>query len=328
MNTVNTLPSHDLLKCGYYETGFLNEYGRLEVLRSARYNRSFSLILIEFENPAAPGWDKFFMEVSTTLLKSIRDCDIPGFTDDGKIAVILTETDHFGSLSAIRKINRLIDPIRLKGDRDKNFIIAQATFPKDARTFKDLLSAASKRLDERKKSIIESLRLKDKLFWEIMGEIMGQPRKDEKYANFDAGSGEAVSEFFMDRVNELVINELQRWPAKKGILYFATKKISSQLPFVKSLHSIGPVAAKVFLVGEGNEEELWDIKAATPICIDDPRMKELSFTFFLNEDTAYAIIFRESWGGVFSCFHTSDRHLVEAIINKFQKDNSLQEQLG
>jgi hypothetical protein len=63
------------------------------------------------------------------------------------------------------------------------------------------------------------------------------------------------------------------------------------------------------------------------IPLNDERFSTVAFTFFINEDSAYAIVSKEGWSGTWSSFHTSDPVFVEGLITKLQRDYALQEQL-
>lgn len=304
----------------FYDNFFLAEYGRLEAARAVRYNASFSTVVIDLGEGMADGG--LLEGLASRVVEATRDCDVAGLYDGSRIMVILPETDHFGAAATVRKLAKA-----LGGLENGGAVFSHATFPRDGRAFGDLVGAALRRADEKKVSVWEKEGFGKKLFWEILGELTSRNYKGYEYSSFDAGAGQDLSEFFLDQVNELIIREIAREPARRGIMYYASKNLSSSLPVVKNLGSTGSVATKVFLVGEG-EGSIWDVRNALPLLLDDPRLRETFFTFFLNEETAYAIICKENWGATFSCFHTSDSSLVEGLIGKFQQEYSLQEQIG
>lgn len=317
----------------FYDTFFVSEYGRLESLRASRYNTNFSIVLMHVEGfgekiNMREGSEalEFFKKLVATVLDSVRNCDIVGLLEDRQIIAILPETDYFGSLITIRKISRAAALLK-KSRPSISIIFSQATFPRDGRGYGELLGTAVKRVSEKKESLWEKLDLKGKLFWEIISDLSGKPFNGIDNASFETGGSQELSEFFIDQINELTIKEVSRTPQKRGILYFSSRKITPGLPLIKNLGLAGVLATKVFLVGEG-DNALWDIKNATPILLDDPRLRETFFTFFLNEDSGYGLISKENWGATYSCFHTADPYLVEGLITKFQSEYSLQEQLG
>src|SRR3990170_2233845 len=149
---------------------------------------------------------------------------------------------------------------------------------------------------------------------------------DKDMASFDMGEGFDFSISFLDRLQEMILQEILRDPRKKGFLYLGVRKISPNLPLLKAIETVGTTATKIFVVGEGEEGRL-GIQNAIPLYLADPRLLETFFIFLLREDFSYAAVCRESWGGQYSCFHTVDQYLIEGLVSKFQADYSLQEQL-
>ncbi len=303
-----------------YGASFIKEYGRLESRRAARFGTVFSVIVMSIE-----GTGDIPKEVAARVLESVRSSDVAGVLAKGRMAILLPETDYFGSISATRKLARSLAP--LTGGGGKPPLLSQATFGKDAKGFDDLIAAALDKIQEQERSLRAALDLENKLFWEIIGDIFTMNCDGIRTATFDAGTGHELPAFFIDQVNEMIIKEIQRNPHRKGILYFSTRKISGELPIIRAIGEAGVTATRIFLAGK-YESDLPGFKNATPVYLDDPRLKETFFTFFLSEDSAYALVLRESWGEAYSCFHTSDPYLVEGLIYKFQTEYSLQEQLG
>ncbi|MDP2689172.1 MAG: hypothetical protein Q8P48_03555, partial [Deltaproteobacteria bacterium] len=310
----------------FYDASFIREYGNIESLRAARYNTCYSILLIDIEGAGGGDGSKaLYEDIAGAVVASVRSCDIAGGLGERRILVILPETDFFGTLLTIRKLSRSLDPYL--STKALSIIFSHATFPKDGKGFGELLSRAEALVNGKRFSLWEKLNLKDMIFWEIMGELASKSYQGFDNSSFDAGAGMSLPEFIVDQINELIVNEVARSPQKRGILYIASKRISSSLPIIKSLGMAGNVAARVFLVGEAGPD-LQEIKNATPVPLNDPRLKEIFFTFFLNEDTGYALVCREGWGGTLSCFHAADPVLVEGLITKFQGEYALGEQLG
>jgi hypothetical protein len=315
-----------------YGASFIKEYGRLESRRSARFGTVFSVIVMSIE-----GDGDIPKEVAARVLESVRSSDVAGVLAKGRMAILLPETDYFGSISAIRKLVRSLAPLTGGGGHSvpggpsrpggKPPLFSQATFGKDAKGFDGLIGAALDKMQEQERSLRAALDIDNKLFWEIIGDIFSGSCDGIRNATFDAGTGHELPAFFIDRVNEMIIKEIQRNPQRKGILYFSTRKISGELPIIRAIGEAGVTATRIFLAGK-YDSDLPGFKNATPVYLDDPRLKETFFTFFLSEDSAYALVLRENWGETYSCFHTSDPYLVEGLIYKFQTEYSLQEQLG
>jgi GGDEF domain-containing protein len=326
--------SKKLFNSKFYDPYFMNEYGKIEAARSERYGTSYSIVVLHVDSfkKETPQPDKaqlleFLKNLVSAILDILRDCDVAGMIEDRRIIIILPETDYFGSLHTIRKLSRALEFLTTKGEPYASIIFSQATFPKDANGHGELVSVSLNRISEKKESLWEKLDLKNKFFWEIVAAVPGANPDCPEYSTFDMNPDEDSEYSLLDKINELVIQEIARTPQKRGILYLGVKKITPDLHIRKVLNSIGTTATKVFLVGEGEKEERVEEKNCTSICFTDNRFKDIFFTFFLNEDVSYGIICKEAWGGGYSCFHTADPDLVEGLVMKFQNDYFLKEQL-
>ncbi|MEE9614993.1 MAG: hypothetical protein V3W31_08625 [Thermodesulfobacteriota bacterium] len=321
------------LKSRFHDAFFMNEYGRLEAIRSERYGNQFSVILTHIDAfqdrkqvPDKKKFLDFLKEVVTTIQQVVRDCDVVGMLEDRRIITVLPHTDYFGALITIRKLTKAVTKLKMADGHAAPVIFAQATYPKDANGYGELVGVASKKISERKDSLWEKLSLKDKIFWEITASVLGKGHEGKGYSNFDIGQGQDIPRPFMDVIGDMVIKEITRVPDKRGILYIGTKSLELDRHMKKLLDSAGTTATKIFVVGEDVGGK-FETKGATPIALSDHRLGEVTFTFFLNEDLAYAFLCKESWGDTFTCFQTSDPYFVDGLLAKFQKDYSLQEQL-
>lgn len=305
-----------VVKPKFHDASFMREYGRIESSRAIRFGSAFSVVVISAaDNAELP------KETAAAVLGSIRGSDVAGMLAGGRIAILLPETSYFGSLSTIRKLSLSLN------DGAKGLSFSEATFSKDARSFTGMVDAAMGKLKDKSGSLRDLLDIDSKLFWEIIGDIFSKNCDGIFNATFDAGAGHQLPGFFIDQVNEMIIREIQRNPRRKGILYFSAPKISPELPIIRALSETGLTATRVFLAGK-HEGNLVGFKNATPVYLEDPRLTDTFFTFFLSEDSGYGLVLKENWGETYSCFHTSDPYLVEGLIYKFQTEYSLQEQLG
>ncbi|MEK7679563.1 MAG: hypothetical protein AAB356_05165, partial [Deltaproteobacteria bacterium] len=260
--------------------------------------------------------------LANAVKASLRPCDVAGHADEGQIAVIMPEADFFDAFSASKKLLRALESFKDIGAT--NISITQAAFPADGADFDSVLSSAVRRAGERKNSLWERLKLKDKLFWEITDELFSSVYDGAVDASMEIGPGNDLSEFFIDQVNDCILREIKRTPRKNAVLYMNLKKVHGDHPVVRALNSSTPLAARIVLAGE-RDPDVGYIKNAASVYIDDERLRDTAFTFFLSEDSAYALICKETWGGAFSCFHTSDACLVDGLISKFQREYALQE---
>lgn len=319
----------------FYNAFFITEYGRLETLRAERYNKTFSVILTHiegFHNLKRKLEKKelldFLKGLIQTMMEVLRNCDVIGMVEDKKIVAVLPETDYFGSCISVRKLKKAIEQITTKGGPYASIIFSNVSYPRDGKGYGELLVAAENRVREQQDGVWVKSGLEDKTFWEIVSLLLEGKAEgvDTDMASFDMGEGFDFSISFLDRLQEMILQEILRDPRKKGFLYLGVRKISPNLPLLKAIEAVGATSTKIFVVGEGEEGRL-GIQNAIPLYLADPRLLETFFIFLLREDFSYAAVCRESWGGQYSCFHTVDRYLIEGLVSKFQADYSLQEQL-
>lgn len=333
MNTqLNPALAKKLLPNKFYDTFFLNEYGRLESLRAARYSTNFSTVLIKVESSQGGKGGKtaqkadFTQKLASIVVECLRGCDVAGFTDDGNVSAILPDTDYFGSLITLKKIKKAADALIKKNDA-VTVTFSRATYPRDGKNYGELLSSANSLVDSMQESLRDTLSLDNMLFWEIVAKLFSSNTKELQSACFDSGSDHTLPVSIVDRINEQLVREVGRSPHRRGILYITTRKDAPVEHLSMLLATAGKTNTKMFVVGT-DRDRLKTIRNASIICFDDPRLSENFFTFYLGEDSGYAIVGRENWGETFSCFHTADEYLVEGLITKFQNEYQLQEQLG
>ncbi len=315
-----------------YDSYFINEYGRLETLRSERYGNAFSVIVIHVESfyngkktPSRKGLLEFLKILVRTTNKVIRGCDIAGILEDKRVILILPHTAYFDSLITIRKLARALK-FCTKTEPYATIIYSQATYPKDANGYGELVAVATRRIQERLDSLLERLDFRGELFWEMAAALTGNELEEQDSSTFYIGADHDLPNSFIDTLNTTILQEVARNHSSRGILYMGVKKYKEDLPIISSLHSINKTNTKIYIVGQG-EDKKKQVGPATALLLADNRLLNTYFTLFFNEDTAYAIFCNESWGDAHSCFHTSDPYIVEALIEKFQQDYSLQERL-
>lgn len=324
--------SKKIFESRFYDSFFVGEYGKLEGVRSERYGLPFSVVILHIDSfyggqkvPPKKDLLEFLKKLVTTVLKVIRNCDVAGMLEDKRIVIILPHTDYFGALITIKKISKALEFMTTQGEPYASIIYSHANSPKDAKGYGELASFASKRISEIRESIWERMKLKNKYFWEVMALITEQSHKDFEHATFETGSSGALQNNFIQKINEIIVQEIARRPGKRGLLYIAAKEGVSNRIIRKYLEAIPKTSTRVYLVGQGGKDSASEMKNATTISINDARFENNMFTFYLNEDSAYALICKENWGEALTCFHTSDPYFVEGIITKFQRDYSLQE---
>lgn len=317
----------------FYDSFFTNEFAKLETARCERYGSLYSIILIQiggFDNgdrePTKKELDDFMKVMVSEISDVVRNCDVAGLIEERKILIVLPQTDYLGSLITIKKLTRALEPVTVKGKPYASLIFTQATYPQDAKGYGELLNVAMKRIEASKDSLWERDKLRTRLFWEVVAHFTGGTLSGSDHNTFELGSSEKFGHDFLEKINRVIVEDIGRNSGSRGILYIAPPKITTDMPILNTIATAGKTATKIFVVGTKKDPEL-EMRNATGITITDPRMSGFYFTFFINAKAAYAIICKEVWGDIYTCFHTSNPYIVEGLITKFQRDSMLQEQL-
>lgn len=319
----------------FYNDYFITEYGRLEALRSSRYGRSFSIVLVYIVD---------FIELTKTLEKEaildvlrriiklvmevVRNCDVVGMTQNKGVIIMLPETDYIGSLVTIRKLRKSMDPLSLDDDLNISISFSQATFPRDANGYGELLGVAEKRLDEYKKGLCGKLDTEPKLFWENISILLNEDYDSPGIERFDLGEDLELSGPFQERLVEMITQEVARNSQKRGILYVCPGNISHDMLVRNLVDAIGETNTKVFIISRNVDKKI-NVSNAIYLSLpdNDNHFKDTFFILLLRDDISYAFVSKEGWEGRLSCVHTIEPYLIMGLIEKLQRDYSLQEQL-
>ncbi|MDX1811112.1 MAG: diguanylate cyclase [Gammaproteobacteria bacterium] len=160
------LSVHDNLTGLYDQTKLLQEVG-LEIERARRYDRSFSILLIDIENFKEVNrrygrlvGDSVLCSVADKIVGSIRPTDIASRYGGDEFGVILSETDAKGAIETSQRIIEAIrnNPLNI-GDGKTLTIsvrIGQSTYPSDAENESALFAYAEQLLVTSREPIARS----------------------------------------------------------------------------------------------------------------------------------------------------------------------------
>jgi len=143
-NELNYLSVHDNLT-GLYDRTKLQEEVSSEIVRSKRYDRSFSLLLMNIDNFKEVNrvygrlvGDSVLCSVANKITATVRPTDISSRYDGDEFAVILSETDAKGAAETTQRLIEAIEENPLNIGDGKllpiSVTIVTATYPADADT--------------------------------------------------------------------------------------------------------------------------------------------------------------------------------------------------
>lgn len=332
---------------GSYNLAYLSDYIEKEIRKARRYNRTFSLIGLKIDNYQeiqqnfgqallAQAVERIVLAINELL----RESDIIARVSEREIYIFLPETDCFGSLMTIRRVDKVLKPRRYISDLQKGsedlqelFIsMGSAAFPRDGTDFDSLTVKIGNRMEEQRSSIYRKLNLEEKSFWEVVDLLLGK----EGYKATEDIKGLSRHHIFtsalINQTQKVVFQEIAQNPDMRGILYLGIQRIDPRMSFLENHQIIESSATRVFILGQsagakGKGDKSWDIPQITPIFLSDERMQSHTFILYLNEDYAYGLICRIGKQGKLLGFHTGDSTLVEKLVSKLQDNYMLKKQL-
>jgi len=143
-NELNYLSVHDNLT-GLFDRTKLQEEVSSEIIRAKRYDRSFSLLLMNIDNFKEVNrvygrlvGDSVLCSVANKITATVRPTDISSRYDGDEFAVILSETDSVGAADTTQRLIEAIEnnPINIGDGKllEISVTIVTATYPADADT--------------------------------------------------------------------------------------------------------------------------------------------------------------------------------------------------
>jgi len=140
-----------------YNHRYFQEQMQMQTEQAKRYNRPFSLIIIDIDHFKKfndifghQSGDAVLKQVAITLKKNVRSTDIVCRYGGEEMSIILPNTSYEEAMTTAEKICTIIaeKKFKLNHDRESNVTVSVgvATFPADGETVSDIIEAADKRL--------------------------------------------------------------------------------------------------------------------------------------------------------------------------------------
>ncbi len=337
-----------------FRANYFTEYLANELRRAHRYKKAFSLIDLEIDNFdsikkkfSGKTINNFIIGLLERLNEIIRETDFITEEAEAKYLIMLPETDYFGSLITVRKINSILSQgLTIKDDNFSapvSLMISSATYLKDGETGEEILRNLKARTKNAKSSIATKLDIKKKPFIEILkaltdggqlAEVLAPDKKgydklslqetlqDEKgttrFASFPS--------LMINQVENIILNEAWINPERGGIIFIGKPSLEDTLAMLKNLPNIKKAKSRLFLITKQCEKEIV-YPNITYIFTADVTIKDYYFIVYLNEEYAYGLFAKKGMGDTYKGFHTSDSFFIENLVVKLQNQYLLQEKL-
>jgi GGDEF domain-containing protein len=325
---------------GAYSAAFLADYFEKERYKANRFRRPLSLIFLAIDNFS------FLMEQTRESLvagaiartvdairKALRDSDLIARLDSSRFCIVLPETDHFGSMLALRRLRKAARGVGgiqfLGGEFALQPYFMSATYPRDGKDFRELSGLSEEKYLRQQRSPLHRMNLMEKSFWDAVDVLVGKPeyydllRKGEDVPYFtrirrDLGRNGHFSlprELFL-RIVESVAQDMASDGEARGVVIAAGPRPEIFKQIFLSFGSEPSPGRNIYILGQAGSTR-FDAKNLMYMSADDERLKEREIVLYLKENGAYGIFAMGGQDDVCG-FNTSDEWLVEAMIEKVQ----------
>lgn len=329
-----------------YSAAFLADYFEKERYKAGRFRRPLSLVFLAVENFAVlMDQTRESLVIGAlagmveTIRKALRDSDLIARIAPDRFCIVLPETDHFGSMLALRRLRKAVGEVAgiqfLGGEFALRPFFMSATYPRDGKDFQELSRVAEDKYLRQQKSPLHRLRLVEKSFWDAFDVLVGKPehyeqlRKGEEVPYFTRirrdlgrnGHFTVPRETFL-RIVESVAQDIASGGEARGLAIAAGPRPEIFKQIFVSFGSDAAVGRNIYILGQSGSTR-FDAKNLMYMAADDDRLKEKEMVLYLKENGAYALFATDRQEEVCG-FHTADEWLVEAMMEKLQEMYLLQ----
>lgn len=324
---------------GVYGYRFFTDTMHKQLFISKRYRRPLSIAYLVIDNMddlvktfGAGTVSKALKKIVEKVLGVVRHSDIVAYKGKGEFFLLFPETDYFGSIMAVKRIEESVAGLKYVSDGVSssaiNLLLVSATYPRDGAEIETLLPELKSRSEELKKNLFHGLDLAEKGFWESVDVLLDEGKKLSTPDEIEMGvfSAPYFSSKFdastYTRIRSLFDEEITTRPFLRGIFFFGVDIVSSGDPLCRKLGAVEDLAMRIFVVGRKGDGA-WDIPNVTPVYLNEGE-EPLRMLLFINEEAGYLYLGREGKGEEGCAFHTADLYTVEKMISKLRDHYLLQ----
>ncbi|MBK7863333.1 MAG: diguanylate cyclase [Archangiaceae bacterium] len=320
---------------GAYTLSYFTDYAAKEIYKARRYARTFSVLTFSIDNlpqvrlrlgnEAARAAQRSTLRAMASI---IRDSDVVARATDTEFHALLPETDFFGALMFLRRALQAMrdEPEARQLEQKVPFGVTggASTFPRDGDDFDELLTRCKGRMNERRQSLHQKLKLEGLSFWDDVELLLGNsksPRLPETQG--EPSRRGRVADVLFDELQTEVARNLLREPNARGLIYVGVPQLDVDVPIAMGLEGVDPsMGSRVYLLGRRGD--LTTHPVITPVFVEgDDRLQRHEFLLWLGDGSAYALLQRRGRGATWG-FHSSDPTLVEGLVSALQTEYSLQ----
>lgn len=336
-HSLNELEGHSFKNedYGVYTFSFFKDYLTKQIYVASRYHRPFSIVCLKIDN-----WKSVVENFGITMVRSsirqllgkvlgvLRDSDAVAYDNNGLFYMLLAETDYFGSIMALQRMEDGLTGFKYVSDGERSIplelLIMSASYPRDGSDVDSMIANVTRKTEDVSESLFQNLGLVEKGFWESVATLFKHSRKAPAIKE-DEVPPYVYETFHSDFYGDLLscfAEEVTLRPFLRGVLFVGVETISPDTEFCKKIAAAEDLATRVFLVGKRGDKE-WNIPNITPVYLNENE-KPLQMVLSLNEEAGYAFLGITGKDERLNAFHTPDIFLVEKLITKLREHYLLQ----
>ncbi|MDH3976408.1 MAG: response regulator [Deltaproteobacteria bacterium] len=325
---------------GVYSYKFFLETFNKQIFTASRYRRPFSVAVIKIDNLdelkknfAATQVKNSITGIIEKISDAIRHSDILAGIGEREFYLLLPETDYFGSIMAVKRMEEAIAGVKYVSDgissSSVEVLTVSASFPRDGVHMDTLMNSVNKRADELRNNLFLKLDLVDKKYWEAVDTLINGSETLSPLMDTCGGICSAAAPYiysdmddtFYFRLRDLFVNEIISRPFLRGVLFLGAEQISPNDEFCKKIGQADNLTMRIFVIGKRGSEQ-WNIPNITPVYLKEGEAF-FNTILFLNEEAGYAYYGQKNYNS-YTSFHTSDLYTVEKLISKLRDHYLLQ----
>jgi diguanylate cyclase (GGDEF)-like protein len=320
---------------GTYSPVYFHQTGEKEVNIAHRYGRSMSAVVVQLDTfPAVKATLKetqarqLLKEFAGKILEVARETDVVAMLEEGVFGVIVPETDYYGGLMLIKRLRAalrgMVFSVDLSRELKPRASMGAASYPRDGEQLVTILRRARERLAQDRDSVVRTLGLGERSFWNAFAYLLG----------LDGGAEQApVGEFLtlstaqLDQLRNLFLEEVGRLGGTRGLLYIGTQVVESAGFSYTGFSRLAGSRTSVFCLGTRGPGG-WTHPEITPVYLADEHIAAHRFLLCVTEYSYYTCLCRPDADEQWRVFHSADPLLAQELVSKLQERYLLQQRIG
>lgn len=325
---------HDPLT-GTYSPVYFHQAGAKEVNIAHRYGRSMSAVVVQLDTfPAAKATLKeaqarqLLKEFAAKILEVARETDVVAMLEEGIFGVIVPETDYYGGLMLIKRLRAalrgMVFSVDLSRELRPRASMGAASYPRDGEQLMTILRRARERLVQDRDSVVRSLGLAERSFWNAFAFLLGL---EEGPGAPPVGDFLTLTTAQLDQLRNLFLEEVGRLGGTRGLLYIGAQVVESNGFSYTGFSRLAGSRTSVFCLGTRGAGG-WTHPEITPVYLADEHIAAHRFLLCVTEYSYYTCLGRPDGADRWRVFHSADPLLAQELVSKLQERYLLQQRIG